>query len=155
MTQKRLKFPLGETLVPGLALLFVLAYLIQTKGASLTVMRWPYMILAITALLWLGVIGRYVLKGFTEENQEAFNLRQLLIPALMVVVPSLYLLAMPYLGFALSTLIFLLILFRLLGSCNGKVNFSIALIMTLALHFALIILLHMALPRLEIGSFVL
>jgi hypothetical protein len=155
MTQKRLKFPLGETLVPGLAFLFVLAYLIQTKGASLTVMRWPYMILVITALLWLGVIGRYVLRGLAEENQEVFNLRRLLIPALMIFVPSLYLLAMPYLGFALSTLIFLLLLFRLLGGCTWQVNFSIALIMTLVLHFALIILMHMALPRLEIGSFVL
>jgi len=155
MNRKKVQFQLGEVLVPGLALLFVLAFLVQTRGASMTVMRWPYMMLAVTAIFWLGIVGRYIFSAAEETEKTSFAPKQLLIPALMVVAPILYLVAMPYLGFALSTLLFLPTLFRLLGSRSWKANLVIALIMTVALHMSMIVLMKMSLPRLEIGSFIL
>jgi len=155
MNRKKVQFQIGETLIPGLALLFVLAFLIQTRGASMTVMRWPYMMLAITAIFWLGIVARYVFFGAGEEQKPAFDPKQLLVPALMIVAPVIYLVAMPYLGFAVSTFLFLPTLFRLLGSRSWKANLVTALIMTVVLQLSMIMLLKMNLPRLEIGSFIL
>jgi len=155
MNRKKVQFQIGEALIPGLALLFVLAFLIQTRGASMTVMRWPYMMLAITAIFWLGIVARYVFFGAGEEQKPAFDPKQLLVPALMIVAPVIYLVAMPYLGFAVSTFLFLPTLFRLLGSRSWKANLVTALIMTVVLQLSMIMLLKMNLPRLEIGSFIL
>lgn len=141
--------------IPGLALLFALAFLYQTRDASMTVMRWPFMMLTITGILWLGVVGRYVFFDGDKERTPLPRLSQYLLPALMVVVPVLYLVLMPYLGFAVSTFLFLPTMFRLLGSRSWKANLVIAVVLTVVLQLAMIVLLHMELPRLEIGSFVL
>jgi hypothetical protein len=62
---------------------------------------------------------------------------------------------MPSLGFAISSLLFLTLLFRLLGGRSWLVNGLVALAMTAFLYVAMIVLMQMALPRLEIGSILL
>jgi hypothetical protein len=145
----------GETIVPGLTLLFGLAYLIQTRDASATAMRWPYLIAAATGALWLAVVCRYVFARSETKPSARFELRPSAISGIMVIAPLGYLAVMPYLGFALSTFFFLPILFRMLGGRCWIQNLLIALVLTGVLQLALIVLMHMSLPRLQVGAFVL
>jgi hypothetical protein len=155
MTSERKHLNIGEAIIPGLTLLFGLAYMVQTWGASMTVMRWPYIIAAVTGLLWLLLVVRYVFSSRGKAERGGAGFHRFKKPALMVIVPIIYLALMPYLGFALSTFLFLSALFRLLDSRSWRHNLVIALALTAVLQFALIGLMHMSLPRLEIGTFTL
>jgi len=145
----------GEITVPGLTLLFALAYLIQTRDASATAMRWPYIIAAATGALWLAIVCRYGFARSEAKPSARFDFRALAVPAIMVIAPLVYLAVMPYLGFALSTFLFLSILFRMLGGRSWLQNLLIALVLTALLQLGLLVLMHMSLPRLQVGSFVL
>lgn len=155
MKPDRKTFIPGETIVPGLTLLFALAYMIQTRDGSATAMRWPYIIASATGALWLAVVCRYVFARSKSTPSARFDLRALAAPGTMVVAPLVYLAVMPYLGFALSTFLFLPILFRVLGSRSWRHNLLIALVLTVVLQLGLVVLMHMSLPRLQVGSFVL
>lgn len=145
----------GETIVPGLTLLFGLAYLVQTRDASATAMRWPYIIIVTMGVLWLAVVYLYVFSRSETKRTTSVDLRSLAMHGKLVIAPLVYLAVMPHLGFALSTFLFLQLLFRMLGSRSWGLNLLIALILTSVLQCGLISLLHMSLPRLQIGSFFL
>jgi len=145
----------GEAIVPGLTLLFGLAYLVQTRDAFATAMRWPYIIVAATGALWLAVVYLYVFARSETKHSARFDLRPLAVPGIMVIAPLVYLAVMPWIGFALSTFFFLPILFRMLGGRSWRQNLLIALVLTVVLQLGLVVLMHMSLPRLKIGAFIL
>ena len=150
---KKIPVNIGESLVPGLTLLFAIGYLVQIRDAPLVAVRWPYIVLGITAVLWLGILAFYLFKP--TSGTIKVSRKQLEKPALMLFVPLGYLLLIPMLGFSISSLLFQTTLFRLLGSKSWKLNLVVALVMTLLLHITLLELMDMSLPRLEIGDFIL
>ena len=42
----------GEAIVPGLGLLFAIAYFIQVTDASWVALQWPVLIAIVSGLLW-------------------------------------------------------------------------------------------------------
>lgn len=145
----------GEAVVPGLTLAFGIAYLVQTAGAPATAMRWPIIIAAVTGGLWLAIVIHHVFTPRRAAVAPPRGGRERKLSALIVGGPLLYLLILPSLGFAVSTMIFLPALFRALGGRSWGRNVTIAFVMTAVLQIALIGLMRMDLPRLQIGSFVL
>lgn len=155
MAHSKKRFNPQEAIVPGISLLFGIAYFVQTTDASWVAIKWPYALAVLAALLWLGVVAVYVFsKG--ENRGETKCLPGLkLKPMLILVAPILYIVLMPYLGFALSSLLFLTLLFRSLDGRSWLRNATVAFIITAFLYVAMILLMQMSLPRLEIGSFLL
>ncbi len=143
----------GEAVIPTLTLAFALAYLLQTKDGPLVAMRWPYIVISVTFVLWAGIVITHVLKP--GKSLEKWSIHQVSQPLLIIAAPVLYLIAMPVLGFSLSSFSFQVIIFRLLGSLSWRHNLGIAFLITLLLHLALINFMSMSLPRLEFGSFIL
>lgn len=156
MSHSRKGFNLQEAIVPGISLLFGCAYFVQTNDAPWVAIQWPYALAGLTFFLWLGVVGRYVLRP-TEGSDEASDSGpgSRWKPLVILIAPILYVGLMPSLGFAISSLLFLTLLFRLLGGRSWLVNGLVALAMTAFLYVAMIVLMQMALPRLEIGSILL
>jgi multisubunit Na+/H+ antiporter MnhB subunit len=143
------KFNLGEAIVPGLALIFAIAYFVQTSDAPLIAMKWPYMIALLVAFFWVAVVVFFIFKkNENEENAKSLSVdkKQIVIFA----VPVLYIFAMNYLGFAIASLIFLTSLFRILGSTNWVKNIIIAFVITGVLFTALVVLMQMSFPEMGI-----
>jgi Tripartite tricarboxylate transporter TctB family len=155
MNHSKKRFNPQEAIVPGISILFGIAYFVQTTDASWVAIKWPYALAALAALLWLGVVAVYVFsKG--KDGGETHGLSGLkLKPMIILVAPILYIVIMPYLGFALSSLLFLSLLFRSLGGRSWLRNIAVAFIITAFLYVAMILLMQMSLPRLEIGSLLL
>ena len=145
----------GEAIIPFLTFVFGIAFLLQTKGAPAGVMNWPWMIISIMALFWIAVVIRYCIQKSVQPPSRSFSVQQLILPMQVVGLPLIYLFLLPHLGFAVCTTLFLMTMFAMLGGKSWASNFGIALAFTLFLQISLIYLLHMTLPRLEIGSFLL
>ncbi len=143
----------AEAVIPALTLLFAAAYLIQTADAPPIAIKWPYIVISATAVLWLGILVGYVFKPVV--SQPGLSMSKAGKPILMIVAPLCFLVSMPFLGFSLSCFLFLLILFKLLGSKSWLHAIGTALLISAFLHLALIVFMNMSLPRLELGSFVL
>lgn len=143
------KFNLGEAIVPGLALIFAVAYFVQTSDAPLIAMKWPYMIALLVAFFWVAVVVFFIFKkSESEENVKKLSVdkKQMVI----FTVPVLYIFSMNYLGFAIASLIFLTGLFRILGSTNWVKNIIVALVITGVLFTALVVLMQMSFPSMGI-----
>ncbi len=151
-TKKQLK--LEEALIPGIALVFAVAYFMQTSDGPAEVMRWP-MVIAIVSLLFLVAILAKFLFTVPENTtgKSSFYIPQKSL--LILVGPLLYTIAMPYIGFALSSVLFLNLMFRILGSKAWGKNILISLILAGGLYFVMVSLMDMDLPRLNLGFFVL
>ncbi len=155
MGKTRRNFNSGEAIIPGISLAFGIAYFVQTTDASMVAIKWPYILATLTGVLWLGVVSAYLFSHQTEASKVIVSLPQTFKPILILVAPIAYIVVMPYLGFALSSMIFLAMLFRRLGGQSWVRNISIAFTVTAFLYLAMVILMKMTLPRLEIGSFLL
>lgn len=147
-TERRINW--GETIVPGLTVLFLIAYFFQTRDASIDVLKWPIAIAAIVIVLMI-----LVLCFFLYAPRPSIKKPDLGKALLLVIAPVLYIATMPYLGFALGSLLFLGCLFRFLGSRSWWRTCFVAVLITAILYVATIVLMDMSLPRLELGSFVL
>lgn len=149
------KFNYGELIVPGLSALFALSYFIQTSDAPFVAMQWPYMVAILFAVLWCAVFIIFIIKRSSAEEEKKISIdkRQLVIFA----APVIYIFAMNYLGFAISSFIFLAILFRILGSKSWVRNILVAFIFAAVLYTALVVLMQMSFPELglSIGSITL
>lgn len=155
MENSRKRFNLEEAIIPGISLVFGIAYFVQTSDASWVAIKWPYALAALTAVLWLGVVAVYVFSRPVGDKTSERKMSGGFKPLIILAAPILYIVLMPYLGFALSSLLFLTLLFRSLGGRSWVRNFLIALTITAFLYVAMILLMQMSLPRLEIGSFLL
>lgn len=155
MEKQKKRFNAGEAIIPGVSLVFGVAYFLQTRDASMVAMRWPYIIATIAALLWLGVVVFYLFDNRPKVEKISVRWTEISKPILIFCAPIVYIVTMPYLGFALGSLLFLMILFRTLGSLSWLRNLIIALSLTSFLYVSMVILMQMNLPRLVIGSFTL
>ncbi len=153
MELNKRRINLGELIVPGIALVFGILYLVQTTDAPAVAIRWPYAVIGITTVFWLAVVARNTFtRGATSPAKGSVNLSR---PVMMIVMPVGYLMALPFLGFSVSSCLFLTVLFRLLGGISWRSNVIIAFLMSFFLHIMLITFLDMSLPRLEIMGFVI
>ena len=156
MEMMKKRFNLQEAIVPGITLLFAVAYFVQTTDASWVAIKWAYALAALTAVLWLGVVGVYVFSRSEKSNSADEKKSGVKVkPFIILVAPILYITLMPYIGFALSSLLFLTLLFRCLDGRSWVRNILVAFTITAFLYVAMILLMQMSLPRLEIGSFLL
>jgi len=155
MNESKKRINLQEAIVPGLALLFGIAYFVQTSDAPAVAIKWPYALAGLTLVFWLAVVGFYVLGRPGEGETQKNSLADLKKPLFILVAPIIYIAVMPYIGFALSSLAFLTLLFRFLGGKSWWRNILVAFCITSFLYVAMVLLMQMALPRLEIGSFLL
>jgi hypothetical protein len=151
MAKDRRPFNPGEAIVPGITLAFALAYFIQTRDASAVAIRWPYIIGALTALFWLIIVVRFTFGKLQPVEKIGLKKEEAAGIALILCAPILYIAAIPYLGFGISSFVFLALLFRLLGSTTWLKNFFIAFAVTGFLYISMILLMQMSLPRLSIG----
>jgi len=155
MSETKKRFNPQETIVPGIALFFGIAYFLQTTDAPWVAIKWPYALAALTALLWLGVVGRYLFVRTALKPSTVGASAGRLKPLIILVAPLIYIVSMPYLGFALSSLVFLALMFRCLGGLSWGLNLLVAFTITAFLYLTMVLLMQMALPRLEVGSFLL
>lgn len=159
MADSKQKIDWGEAVVPGLGLLFVLAYFYQTRDAPRVALFWPGYVAAVFGVLLVLVVVQFIVRKRVDADRrrpEGFTwttLKHRFGPAaLVLVIPVAYVLVIPYLGFSISNFLLLQLIFRGLGSRKWLVNLSVGLGITLFLHFALVVFMQLSLPRLELGS---
>lgn len=172
----------GEMLIPGIALAFGLAYWAQISDAPKTAIYWPIVVTLIASAFWLAIVVKFIflqrknievvpfdtdeptVKSSKKSHSDEINLPEKnsdisinswLPPVLILLLPIVYLLLMPYIGFAVGSFLFLLTMFKLLGGRSWKHMIGIALLITTVLYVAMVVLMQIALPRLAIGGFLL
>jgi hypothetical protein len=145
----------GETVIPALTLLFGITYFFQTLDAPKIAIYWPIIIATVVVVLWLSVFFQFVFVKKQPSDQPRHNFLTILgesrRPFLILFGSIGYLLFVPWLGFSLSSFCFMVILFRGLGSHKWILNLSVAFAITVFLHVALIILMKLSLPQLNLG----
>lgn len=149
------RFDAGEAVVPGLALVFALAFFLQTTDAPAKTMVWPFITAAICLVLWLPIVITYVWRrgGGDRPRPKAGGLRvRGARPALVLSAVVGYLLVLPWLGFTLDNFVFMLALSRGLGGRRWGVNLAVAAGLALFLHLALVVFLQLEVPRLHLGG---
>lgn len=157
MTPSRQSFPWGETVIPGLTLVFGLSYFFQTRGAPRVAMYWPLIIAVIAALFWLAVVFQFIIgppRVRTAENRTAKEEAapaDMKRPALILMATMGYLVLVTRIGFTLANLLFMLTIFRGLGSRAWGRNLAVALCIAGFLYFALVFVMKLSLPQLELG----
>jgi hypothetical protein len=153
--QKKIRW--NETIVPGIALLFVIAYFVQTRDAPAIAIYWPVITAVGGGILWGAILLRYVLlKRDTSPRNlpvERIFIQEMGRPGIVLVSSIVYLIAVPRLGFSVSNFVFMLLLFRGLGSLQWAKNFQVAIGITVFLHLALIMFMKLTLPQLNLGYF--
>ena len=157
MDKSRRTINWGEAVVPGIGLLFGIAYFIQVTDASWVALYWPVLIAAISGLLWLMIVLSFVFSKGEQARRDQFSLswlREKGRKVSLIFLASIgYLLVIPYLGFSFTNFSFMILVFRCLGSKKWAQNLVVALVITLFLHFALIVFMKMSLPQLTIGKY--
>ena len=153
MERGRRKVNFGEAVVPALILAFVAAYFLQVRNAPPVALYWPLTVAAVLALFWAAVVVRFV---WVRQEPSGFVSKKAagLIPARVALVffASVgYLAAISWLGFTLSNIVFMLVIFRGLGGRNWTRNIIVALTIAVFLHVALVVLMQLSLPRLGLG----
>lgn len=156
----RIRINWGEAVIPILTLLFGGAFLLQTLDAPRVAIFWPAIIGSLTCVLWLAVVVKFVVsKETVSENGKKLDAKQIVSdfkrPGLVLLGSFGYLFALPWLGFTLSNFVFMLIIFRGLGSTKWLNNVLIALGIAIFLHIALIVIMQLSLPRLDLYVFTL
>jgi hypothetical protein len=157
MDKSRRTINWGEAVVPGIGLLFGIAYFLQVTDASWVALYWPVLIAAISGFLWLVIVLSFVISKGEQVQPRRFSLswvREKGRKVSLIFLASIgYLLVIPYLGFSLTNFCFMILVFRCLGSRKWAQNLVVALVITLFLHFALIVFMKMSLPQLSIGKY--
>ena len=152
MQKGQKRFNPEEAIIPAITLAFGVAYFVQTRDATLVAIKWPYIIAALTAVLWLAVVANFMF----DKREQPPKIK--LIDSdkgkvlLILIAPIIYVASMPYIGFGIGSLLFLTILFRILGSRSLITNVLVAFSVTAFLYLSMIVLMKMSLPRLIIGS---
>lgn len=156
MGERKYKVNWGEAIVPGIALAFGMAFFLQTRDAPPAVMYWPVIAAVLTGILGILIIFRFVV-GTTREavavapKGMAAKMREAKKPGVVFLCSTAYLAALPYVGFSICNILFMLAVFRGLGGRKWVLNIFVALGLTIFLHLILIVLMKMNMPRLDIG----
>jgi len=120
---------------------------------------WPIIIGIVVGSLWIAVVVKFVFLKKDAIRQTRIKFSDITAksrrPGIVLVCSAGYLLAVPWLGFSLSNFLFMLVLFRCLGSPRWLQNFVVALGITVFLHIALITFMKLSLPQLNLGIFTL
>lgn len=157
MDKSRRTINWGEAVVPGIGLLFGIAYFLQVTDASWVALYWPVLIAAISGFLWLVIVLSFVVSKGEQVRRDRFSIsgiREKGRKVSLIFLASIgYLLVIPYLGFSLTNFCFMILVFRCLGSRKWAQNLVVALVITVFLHFALIVFMKMSLPQLSIGKY--
>jgi hypothetical protein len=157
MDKSRRTIHWGEALVPGIGLLFGIAYFLQVTDASWVALYWPVLIAAISGLLWFVIVFSFVFSKGEQVRRDRVLLswiREKGRKVSLIFLASIgYLVVIPYLGFSLTNFCFMILVFRCLGSRKWAQNLVVALVITVFLHFALIVFMKMSLPQLSIGKY--
>ncbi len=151
-TKKQLK--LEEAVIPGIALLFAAAYFFQTTDGPAEVMRWPIVTAVVSLIFVVAILAKFLFSASSDgTGKSSFSVPQKSM--LILIGPLLYTISMPYIGFALSSVLFLNLMFRILGSTSWGKNIFISLLLSGGLYFVMVSLMEMDLPRLNLGFMVL
>ena len=149
------RFPWGEAVVPGLTLAFTAAYFLQSLDAPWVALYWPIIIAIVLGVLWAAVVLRYLLGGRSRKPRNhpapSGSTAGMGRPGLVLGGSVGYLAAVQVLGFSLTNVSFMLLLFRGLGSRRWTRNICVAVGVALFLHLALIGFMKLSLPRLQVG----
>ena len=161
----------GEAIIPGIALIFGIAYFIQVKGGPWVAIYWPVVLLIIVCPLWLMLLFFFVFPKSEQADRKSpssflLRLRQACPTgyirslwekgrkvAIVFFASIGYLVVIPYLGFSITNFCFLISIFRILGGKKWGQNIVIALIIVVALHVGLVVLMKLRLPQLSIGGY--
>ena len=154
MNTKNKQLKLEEAIIPVIAFLFAAAYFFQTTDGPAEVMRWPIIIAIVCLIFMIAILAKFLfsMQRYGTGNHP-FKIEH---KALLILIgPLLYTITMPYLGFALGSVLFLNLMFVILGSKAWGKNIFISLLLSGGLYFVMVSLMEMDLPRLNLGFFVL
>ncbi len=155
MLAPKTKELLGEAVVPAVAMIFGIAYFIQTADAPEGTLVWPAATAALTAVFLILIVLKFMIRQpkSTQPVPPAKPAPHAIIrPILILVGPLGYLLVLPVLGFTLGNFIFMLCLFRALGGIRWMRNIIVAATIAAFLHLTLILFMKLSLPRLILGG---
>ena len=146
----------GEAIVPGIALLFGAAFFFQTYAGPSKALYWPIIVAVVFGVFWLLAVIKFLFMTPTEpaapDDKKSGGIvarygRSLLIGGGALV----YVILVPYLGFTVGSFLFMLAIFRGLGSRKWLTNILVSIGITAFLHVALIVLMKMSLPQIQLG----
>lgn len=146
---------LGEAIIPVITIGFGISYFIQTADAPKGTLFWPAATASLAGLLLIVIVLKFIIKQpktIEPELSEKEISHSIIRPALILIGPLCYLFVLPFLGFTLANFIFMLVLFRCLGSINWIRNLIVASVIASFLHLALILFMKLSLPRLVLGG---
>ncbi len=155
MLAPKTKDLLGEAVVPAVAIIFGIAYFIQTVDAPEGTLRWPAATAALTAIFLVLIVHKFMImppKGTQAAPPAKPAPHAIIRPILVLAGPLCYLLVLPVLGFTLGNFIFMLCLFRGLGGIRWTRNIIVAVAIAAFLHVTLILFMKLSLPRLILGG---
>ena len=160
MRDRRRHIDWGETIIPAMALSFVLAFFLQTADGPLDALLWPLFTAGVVLIFLFFIVKQFVLARRAEKSIPAapegpplsLAERSTRRVGLILSASVGYLLLIPHLGFTLTNFAFMLVVFRSLGSRRWGQNLAVAAGVALFLHVALVLLMKQELPRLTIGG---
>lgn len=163
MRGRRFGIDWGEAIVPGIALVFGVAFFLQTTDAPLDALFWPLITAAAVLAFWLFTVKAFVFRHPSRQTDRpawpatpspAFG-RSAGRVVLILTASVAYLLLIPHLGFSVTNFVFMVAVFRGLGSRRWVLNLVVAAGIALFLHLALVALMKLELPQLVIGGLAL
>ncbi len=157
MNDKQPRIDWGEAVVPGVTLLFAAAYFRQTKDASWAALYWPIIVAAIMGGLWILVVIRFLGMKRVSKYSPARPLlrREALRPAAVFFGAAGYIVCIRWIGFTAANFLFLCFLSPMLGARRPVRIVLTAAGVAVFLHLALVVLMKLSVPRLDLGFFIL
>ena len=146
----------GELVVPGIALLFTAAFFVQTYAGPRKALYWPIIVVVVFGIFWVLAVAKFMFSPAAQRSAPAEKKPGGIVArygrAFLVGGGSvIYVILVPYLGFTVSSFLFMLAVFRGLGSRRWVMNILVGLGVAAFLHVALIVLMKMTLPQLHLG----
>lgn len=127
----------------------------QTRDAPDAAILWPAIIGSVTGALWIAVVVKFLFLNKIVTEGAKVEVRKILVdftrPGLILVGSIGYLLVISWIGFTVSNFMFMVIVFRGLGSTRWLTNILVAAGIAAFLHLALIVLMKLSLPQLNMG----
>jgi hypothetical protein len=137
----------GELIVPGLMGAFILAYHFQVRTVPSEVLLWPYIVTAALVVM-LSVVLYQVLKKQGQTRKKT----ALKKPAALLLLTAGYLVSMKFIGYTVSSFLFLLGTMVYLGA-GRKMAFIVSVSIAAILHVVMISFMDLTLPRLVMSMF--
>lgn len=147
----------GELVVPGIALVFTAAFFWQTYAGPRKALYWPIIVAVVFGLFWVLAVAKFIFaQPVAPVEKKSGGLQARYGRAFLIGGGSIvYVILVPYLGFTISSFLFMLAVFRGLGSRRWVMNILVGAGIAAFLHVALIVLMKMTLPQLHLGPIVI